>query len=47
MHYFNNDIGSTVFSLCRWDKNRFNLDVAYPLSIMNAFGIALGIFELK
>ena len=36
-----------LLSLSRWDKNRFNLDVRYPISIMNAFSIALAIFDMK
>lgn len=39
--------GDCVFSLSRWDKTRFNLDVRYPMSIMSAFGFALSIFDLK
>ena len=38
---------SIYFSLWRWDKTRFNIDIQYPMSIMNAFGIALAIFEMK
>ncbi|CAI2358953.1 unnamed protein product [Moneuplotes crassus] len=39
-------IGDEIFSLCRWDKTRFNLDLQYPMSILSAFGTALSIFEL-
>jgi hypothetical protein len=40
-------MGDDIFSLVRWDKTRFNIDIKYPMSIMNAFGMALAIFELN
>jgi len=34
-----------MFQFGRWDKTHFNLDLYYPLSIMNAFCLALAIFD--
>jgi hypothetical protein len=49
-HHFQNELSDSTQEHCmyqfgRWDKKVFNIDFYYPMSIINAFGLALSIFD--
>jgi len=37
----------SVYQFGRWDKDVFNLDFYYPMSILTAFGLAIAIFDTR
>lgn len=41
------DVSRVYLQFGRDGKNTFNLDVAYPFSVLQAFGVALTTFDYK
>ena len=42
-----NEAGQTVWKFCRINDNLFSLEFSYPLSVFQAYALALTTFEFK
>lgn len=41
------DNRAVLFQFGKWDRETFTLDVNYPMSVFQAFGVAVSVFDEK